>query len=216
MPTPYIKKLAKTHGKSIGFTESKWDKAKQIAETEGKEDNFAYVTSIFKNMMGETLENLTFLQYVVLKEMDDVSDMGYGTGEDEDELGDEYEFSGDEDDLNFDEYEFSGDENEFSGDEYDLNFDEFDELDGHQLADILGPDEVREGAGHTAKSKLMRDINKSTKKTAKVRKNSGLTDLPKGQAKEIKRVYKGLNNTGVKNMAPDKYPSSKKPSGFFN
>ena len=123
--------------------------------------------------------------------------------------------------------------------EFDIELDSDEE--GHQLADILGPDElddedtdefdtddlegslegedelddesadlelefgIKEGEGHTAKAKLKHDVNKHVKKLAKVRKKSGLTDLPKGQGKQNIKLVNQLNNTGVKNIAPPKY-----------
>lgn len=64
MPTGYVKKLARKHGVSTGSAESQWKKAKKAALKSGHGENFAYVTSIFKNMMHEapeapTLKHLT-------------------------------------------------------------------------------------------------------------------------------------------------------------
>lgn len=52
MPTSYIKELHKEGHGSIAALEKKWDEAKAIAVKEGKADNFAYVTSIFKRLVG--------------------------------------------------------------------------------------------------------------------------------------------------------------------
>lgn len=52
MPTAYIQKLADEGKGSVAELESKWNKAKSAAKDEGKGDNFAYITSIFKNMVG--------------------------------------------------------------------------------------------------------------------------------------------------------------------
>lgn len=52
MPQEYVKKMAKQYDVSIPAAEKFWKKAKQAAEDQGKKDNYAYVTSIFKNMMG--------------------------------------------------------------------------------------------------------------------------------------------------------------------
>lgn len=54
MPTNYIKKLSKEGKGSISSLESKWEAAKKQAEAEGEADNYAYITSIFKNMVGVT------------------------------------------------------------------------------------------------------------------------------------------------------------------
>lgn len=64
MPQAYVSKLAKKHGISTATAEKHWSKAKAAAKREGKEDNYAYITSIFKNMMHEsaytpTLKDLT-------------------------------------------------------------------------------------------------------------------------------------------------------------
>lgn len=56
MPTTYIKKLSAQGKGSLKDLESKWKKAKSIAKEEGKEEDFAYITGIFKNMIGEGFE----------------------------------------------------------------------------------------------------------------------------------------------------------------
>lgn len=202
MPTPYIKKLAAKHHTSVGKSEGRWEKAKQQAAKQGHGEDFAYVTSIYKKMMGEDVSEMSLKQFLKITEMDDVSDIGYGSPLDDEEPCDD----------------------ELCDDELDLDGEE-----GHELVDVLGPDElddedefsdeddlgdeefpedefeVREGAGQTAKAKLMHQVNKSSKKLAKVRKNSGFDDLPKGQAKEQKRVIKGLNQVGVNNLTMKVY-----------
>lgn len=56
MPTNYIKKLhSEGHG-SISHLESEWEKAKASAKKQGKGDNFSYITTIFKNMVGASTE----------------------------------------------------------------------------------------------------------------------------------------------------------------
>lgn len=214
MPTPYIKKLAGKHHTSVDKSEGRWNKAKQQAAKQGHGEDFAYITGIYKKMMGENVGEMSLKQFLKITEMDDVSDIGYGSPTDEEPCDDE-----------------------ICDDELDLNLDDEDELDGeegHELADVLSPEEldaeegefddeysdedefgdeefpedefeVREGAGHTAKAKLMHQVNKSSKQIAKVRKNSGFDDLPKGQAKEQKRVVKGLNKVGVDNLTKKVY-----------
>ena len=54
MPLPYVKKVADKQGKSVESLEGKWKKAKGIAKKEGKGDSYAYVTGIFKRMVGES------------------------------------------------------------------------------------------------------------------------------------------------------------------
>jgi uncharacterized protein YdbL (DUF1318 family) len=53
MPVPYVKKLAEKHGMSVDKAEEHWSKAKQRAADEGKSEDYAYITGIFKRMMGE-------------------------------------------------------------------------------------------------------------------------------------------------------------------
>lgn len=53
MPTGYVKKLALKHGVSSSTAEKHWSAAKAAAKKEGHSEDYAYVTSIFKNMMHE-------------------------------------------------------------------------------------------------------------------------------------------------------------------
>jgi hypothetical protein len=53
MPSGYVKKLADKKGVSIDKAEERWDNAKKAAEQQGQGDNYAYVTQVFKSMMGE-------------------------------------------------------------------------------------------------------------------------------------------------------------------
>ena len=53
MPTEYIRKMAEKHGKSLKEAELMWETARKQAEKEGHADNYAYITAIFKNMIGE-------------------------------------------------------------------------------------------------------------------------------------------------------------------
>ncbi len=54
MPTAYLKKLADEGHGSLSTLETKWDEAKAKASEEGKANNYAYVTSIFKSSLGIT------------------------------------------------------------------------------------------------------------------------------------------------------------------
>ena len=54
MPTDYIKTIAKEQHRSINSLEKIWNIAKEKAKKEDKEDNYAYITQIFKNMAGIT------------------------------------------------------------------------------------------------------------------------------------------------------------------
>ncbi len=55
MPTPYIKKIAKSKGMPISKVEKVWEDAKEAAKSEGKADNYGYVTSIFQSMIGASI-----------------------------------------------------------------------------------------------------------------------------------------------------------------
>jgi YesN/AraC family two-component response regulator len=48
-----MQKLSRKKGIPTEELEHKWDKAKEIAAKAGKHDNYAYVTGIFKKMVGE-------------------------------------------------------------------------------------------------------------------------------------------------------------------
>ncbi len=64
MPTPYVEKLAKKHNMSIGDAETKWSEAKKLAEKEDQGNNYAYITQIFKNLMGEKTASSVILNAV--------------------------------------------------------------------------------------------------------------------------------------------------------
>lgn len=61
MPVPFIKKMAKKHKMSVDRSEKLWDKAKDIAKKNGEGENFALITGLYKNMLGES-----FVQYLQL------------------------------------------------------------------------------------------------------------------------------------------------------
>ena len=70
MPAPVLKSLADRADVSMAKAEEYWDKAKKIAEKEGRSESegdafYAYVTGIVKNMMGlkESVERKTFSTY---------------------------------------------------------------------------------------------------------------------------------------------------------
>lgn len=50
MPLNYINKLAKGDPKKKAALEKKWDEAKAAAKAEGHDEDFAYITAIFKKM----------------------------------------------------------------------------------------------------------------------------------------------------------------------
>lgn len=65
MPQAFVQKLAKQHHMSVAEAEKKWNAAKEDAAKEGKAENYAYITQIFKSRMGETSSIRSFLQRIV-------------------------------------------------------------------------------------------------------------------------------------------------------
>jgi hypothetical protein len=61
VPSTYVKKFSEG--------EKYWNKAKQKADEEGKGDNYAYITSIFKKMVGAAADKPlpTIYQRVIAK-----------------------------------------------------------------------------------------------------------------------------------------------------
>lgn len=66
MPISYVKKTAKKHHISTAKAEHKWNKAKAIAKSQGKEDNYALITGIYKKMIGE---NLSFQEFLMVDKL---------------------------------------------------------------------------------------------------------------------------------------------------
>lgn len=62
MPTPYIKKMAKKHKISVGKSEKYWDRAKESAKQQDKEDNYALIMTIYQKMIKES----TLLEFLEL------------------------------------------------------------------------------------------------------------------------------------------------------
>ena len=56
MPTAYLKKMSEKTGKSLSSLESSWEEAKHQAEHDGHAENYAYITTIFKNMVSAGVE----------------------------------------------------------------------------------------------------------------------------------------------------------------
>ena len=52
MPTSYISKLVSEGRGTEEELEAKWARAEKLAEDEGKAENYAYVTTIFKKLVG--------------------------------------------------------------------------------------------------------------------------------------------------------------------
>ena len=75
MPTPLIKKLAKEGKGTIKELEKKWKQAKAIAHNEGHEEDWAYITAIFKKMINEgeemNREKPSFKQFYESLDRDD-------------------------------------------------------------------------------------------------------------------------------------------------
>lgn len=53
MPQAYVNKLAKKHGMGVSTAERRWNRAKDAAKSEGRGEDYAYITGIFKKMMNE-------------------------------------------------------------------------------------------------------------------------------------------------------------------
>lgn len=140
MPTGYVKKLAKKHHTSVGKSESVWEEAKQQAAKAGKSENFAYITSIYKKMMGEDAKNLSLKGFLAITEMDDVQDMGYSRNKNYDDNFDDEDEFGDESEDEFNDDEFNDDE--FGEDEF--GEDDLEGHEGHELQGIVGDDELND------------------------------------------------------------------------
>ena len=134
MPTPYVKKLAKKHHTSVGKSEKEWSQAKAVAKKEGKGENFAYITSIYKKMMGESIKEVTLKQFLALSE-DDISsssEIAYGGEKDQGEdLGDDLD---DAEDIGY-------------GDDEDDDEGDFEGEDDHKLAKVIPPEEMDDDEG---------------------------------------------------------------------
>lgn len=53
MPTAFVRSVAEKKGKPVAEIERIWNRAKVKAAEEGHEDEYDYITGIFKNMLGE-------------------------------------------------------------------------------------------------------------------------------------------------------------------
>lgn len=136
MPTSYVNKLAKKHGVSTGKSEAEWAKAKKQAAKEGKGENFAYITAIYKKIMGENAKTISLKDFLFVTEMTDTSEISYGRDRNEpvdDEFSDDFS---DEDQDSLDAEDRDEDYNDVDQDE------DFDQESGHRLKGIVGPDEM--------------------------------------------------------------------------
>jgi hypothetical protein len=59
MPLPYVVKLARKHRISVDQAEQYWAEAKKSAYKQGRSDDYAYITGIFKKIMGESMKTRT-------------------------------------------------------------------------------------------------------------------------------------------------------------
>ena len=127
MPTNFVAKLAKEHNISVEKAEERWNVAKQQAAKQGKAENFAYITSIFKNMMGESASFMGLKDFMMLSERDEQTYDRAPTGD-------------------RDEFEFGSTDTEELDDISDEDFDEDDseleppELDDEDFDDISDED----------------------------------------------------------------------------
>lgn len=64
MPQAFVKKIASKHHVSISTAEKKWEKAKKLAKDQGQENNYAYITGIFKHLMGENVNDEQIVLYI--------------------------------------------------------------------------------------------------------------------------------------------------------
>jgi hypothetical protein len=78
MPNAYIKKLSDEGKGSEDELEKKWKKAKELAQERGREDDYAYVTGIFKKMIGEDLTLREFLKWLIFEEGEPTTSVGAG------------------------------------------------------------------------------------------------------------------------------------------
>ena len=53
MPSEMINKVVKKCDKSESEVEDLWEKTKKQAKEAGEEENYAYITGIFKKMLGD-------------------------------------------------------------------------------------------------------------------------------------------------------------------
>lgn len=89
MPTAYVKKVAKKHKISTAASESNWKKAKSVAKKQGHDGEFAYITSIYKKMVGEDAKLLGLKDFLILSEWDKSDE--YDSPDDSDEFDEDCE-----------------------------------------------------------------------------------------------------------------------------
>ena len=65
MPANIIKSFSKKSGKSEEEVESLWQKAKSIAKEANREEDYAYIVGILKNMLSIN-ESISFKEFIEL------------------------------------------------------------------------------------------------------------------------------------------------------
>lgn len=68
MPANYIQSLSKKYNISVDKLEKVWDRAKELAKDQGREDDFAYITGIFKKYIRNKFNIKENYRYVVKKD----------------------------------------------------------------------------------------------------------------------------------------------------
>lgn len=56
MPNVLIQKAIRDHNHTKQEAKQKWERAKKEAEKQNQKDNYAYISQIYLNMIGETKE----------------------------------------------------------------------------------------------------------------------------------------------------------------
>jgi hypothetical protein len=79
MPNPYVKKIAAKGEHSEDEVERRWKKAKKLAADRGESGNYAYITGIFKRMVGEALTYSELHAILVVEEGEPTTAVGDGT-----------------------------------------------------------------------------------------------------------------------------------------
>jgi hypothetical protein len=76
MSTSYLEKISKKKNIAMDKVEELWDKAKELAKEKNHDEDYAYITGIFKKMVGESL---SFKEFQILSE-DDAPTMSVSSG----------------------------------------------------------------------------------------------------------------------------------------
>jgi hypothetical protein len=139
MPTAYIQQLAKTHHISTSKSEKRWNLAKKQASKQGHPEEYGYITNIYKKMMGESVNDLSLSQFLIITEFDDVEDMSYGKSNNPDDDFEDLESDEDLEDEDLDNEDLDNEDL----DNEDLESDEDLDNDPKNLEDESGEGESR-------------------------------------------------------------------------